>query len=137
MKITYFLLLFLLSSISSVTYSGHELILNDAKSTIDGENVSSTPKNGVSYSNSVLYISESGTFIISGTLNGQISVSVSGVIELVLNGVSITTSSNNALIILKAYEMDSSSSMTYEQAKNLNFEKHIANWALYISHGLG
>ena len=122
MKITYFLLLFLLSSISSVTYSGHELILNDAKSTIDGEIVSSTPKNGVSYSNSVLYISESGTFIISGTLNGQISVSVSGVIELVLNGVSITASSNNALIILKAYEMDSSSSMTYEQAKNLNFE---------------
>ena len=70
MKKTYFLLLFLLSSISSVTYSGHELILNDAKSTIDGETVSSTPKNGVSYSNSVLYISELGTFIISGTLNG-------------------------------------------------------------------
>ena len=122
MQIVLILLLVLLSSINTLTYSGHELVLNDAKSTIDGETVSSTPKNGVSYSNSVLYISESGAYIISGTLTGQMSVSVSGVIELVLNGATIKTSSNNALIILKAYEMDSSSSMTYEQAKKFNFD---------------
>ena len=122
MKIAHIFLLVLLSSISTLTYSGHELVLNDTKSTIDGETVSSTPKNGVSYSNSVLYISESGTYIISGTLNGQMSVSVSGVIELVLNGATIKASSTNALIILKAYEMDSSSSMSYETAKKLNFD---------------
>ena len=102
MKIVHILLLVLLSSINTLTYSGHELILNDAKSTIDGETVSSTPKNGVSYSNSVLYISESGTYIISGTLTGQMSVSVSGVIELVLNGATIKTSSNNALYHIKS-----------------------------------
>ena len=122
MKIVHLLLLVLLSSINTLTYSGHELVLNDAKSTIDGETVSSTPKNGVSYSNSILYISESGTYIISGTLYGQMSVSVSGVVELVLNGATIKTSSTNALIILKAYEMDSSSSMSYETAKKFDFD---------------
>jgi len=121
MKFVHILLLVLVSSISTLTYTGHELVLNDAKSTIDGETVSSTPKNGVSYSNSVLYISESGTYIISGTLNGQMSVSVSGTIELVLNGAAIKTSSTNALIILKAYEMDSSTTMTYSTAKKLDF----------------
>ena len=48
MKFVHILLLVLVSSISTLTYTGHELVLNDAKSTIDGETVSSTPKNGVS-----------------------------------------------------------------------------------------
>ena len=50
------------------------------------------------------------------------SVSISGTIELVLNGATIKTSSNNGLIILKAYEMDSGSSMSYETARKLDFD---------------
>lgn len=44
MKSISLLLLLLLSSINALEYSGHELVLNDAKSTIDGETVTSTPK---------------------------------------------------------------------------------------------
>ena len=58
MKVISILLLLLVSLINSLQYIGHELVLNDAKSTIDGQTVSSTPKNGVSYSNSVLTVSE-------------------------------------------------------------------------------
>ena len=118
------LLLFLLISyIFALQYTGHELVLNDAKTTIDGETVSSTPKNGVSYSNSVLTISESGSYILSGTLNGQISVSIAGAIDLIFNGATIKTSSTNALVIVKASEMDSSSSMSPSIAKKLDFSK--------------
>ena len=123
MKSISLLLLLLLSSINALEYSGHELVLNDAKSTIDGETVTSTPKNGVSYSNSVLTVSESGTYIVSGTLNGQFSVSVSGEIDLVLNGVTIKSTSTNALVIVKAYEMDTSSTMTPSYARSLDFNK--------------
>ena len=123
MKYIIFLFFLLISSITTLEYTGHELILNDAKTTIDGETVSSTPKNGVSYSNSVLKISESGTYILSGTLNGQLSVSVSGEIDLIFNGATIKTTSTNALVILKAYEMDSSSSMTPTIARKLDFAK--------------
>ena len=123
MKVTSLLLVLLVCSINSLEYTGHELVLNDAKTTIDGETVSSTPKNGVSYSNSVLYISESGTYILSGTLNGQLSVSVSGEIDLVFNGATIKASNNNALVIVKAYEMDTSSSMTPAIARSLDFSK--------------
>ena len=123
MKVISLLLLLLVCSINSLEYTGHELVLNDAKTTIDGQTVSSTPKNGVSYSNSVLYISESGTYILSGTLNGQLSVSVSGEIDLVFNGATIKASNNNALVIVKAYEMDTSSSMTPATARSLDFNK--------------
>ena len=123
MKVITLLLLLLVCSINSLEYTGHELVLNDAKTTIDGQTVSSTPKNGVSYSNSVLYISESGTYILSGTLNGQLSVSVSGEIDLVFNGATIKASNNNALVIVKAYEMDTSSSMTPATARSLDFNK--------------
>jgi hypothetical protein len=123
MKVISLLLLILLSSINTLEYTGHDLVLNDAKTTIDGETVSSTPKNGVSYKNSVLTISESGTYILSGTLNGQLSISVAGEIDLIFNGATIKTSSTNALVVLKAYEMDTSSSMTPSTARKLDFSK--------------
>ena len=123
MKVISLLALLLTSTITSLEYTGHELVLNDAKTTIDGETVSSTPKNGVSYSNSVLTISESGSYILSGTLNGQLSVSVTGEIDLIFNGATIKTSSTNALVIVKAYEMDTSSSMTPTIARALDFSK--------------
>ena len=121
-KISLFLLLFL-SAINSLEYTGHDLVLNDAQTTIDGITVTTTPKYGVSYKNSVLTISESGSFILSGTLNGQLSVSVSGEIDLIFNGATIKTTNTNALVIVKAYEMDSSSSMTPSTARNLDFSK--------------
>ena len=123
MKVVSLFALLLLISVNALEYTGHELVLNDAKSTIDGETVSSTTKNGVSYSNSVLKITESGSYILSGTLNGQLSVSVSGEIDLVLNGVTIKSSNTNAIDIVKAYEMDSSSSMSPSTAKKLDFTK--------------
>ena len=123
MKAIYLALLLFLSTIKALEYTGHDLVLNDDKTTIDGVTVTSTPKYGVSYKNSVLTISESGSFILSGTLNGQISVSVSGEIDLIFNGATIKTSSTNALVIVKAYEMDSSSSMTPAIARNLDFSK--------------
>lgn len=123
MKVISLIVLLLISAINTLEYTGHELVLNDAKTTIDGETVSSTPKNGVSYSNSVLTISESGSYILSGTLNGQLSVSVTGEIDLIFNGATIKTSSTNALVIVKAYEMDTSSSMTPTIARALDFSK--------------
>ena len=123
MKVISFILLLFLSTINTLEYTGHELVLNDAKTTIDGVTVTSTPQYGVSYKNSVLSISESGSFILSGTLNGQLSVSVSGEIDLIFNGATIKSTSTNALLIVKAYEMDSSSSMTPSIARSLDFSK--------------
>ena len=123
MKIISLLLLLLVSSINNLEYTGHSVVLSDAKTTVDGETVSSSPKYGVSYSNSVLYFSESGSYILSGTLNGQMSVSVSGEIDLIFNGATIKASNTNALVIVKAYEMDTSSSMTPAIARKLDFTK--------------
>ena len=123
MKVISLLLLILVSSINTLEYDGHVVVLNDAKTTVDGVTVSSSPKYGVSYSNSVLYFSESGTYILSGTLNGQMSVSVSGEIDLVFNGATVKASNTNALVVVKAYEMDTSSSMTPAIARKLDFNK--------------
>ena len=123
MKVISLLAILMFSMITTLQYTGHELVMNDAKTTIDGETVSSTPKNGVSYSNSVLKISESGSYILSGTLNGQLSISVTGEIDLIFNGATIKTTSTNAIIVVKAYEMDSSSSMTPAIARALDFSK--------------
>ena len=50
-------------------------------------------------------------------------MSVSGEIDLVLNGVTIKSTSTNALVIVKAYEMDTSSSMSPSYARTLDFNK--------------
>lgn len=91
MKIILIILIVLFNSIKPLEeYSGsHTIVLNDASSTIDGTTLSSTSINGASYSSGVVSITSSGTYILSGTLNGQVSVSVgsSDKVVLVLNGV--------------------------------------------------
>ena len=99
------LLLILLTYIQNLDITGRNLVLKDGESTLDGTKLSSTPTDGVSYSNQGISITESGTYILSGTLNGQLSVSVPEKIVLVLNGVTIT-STTNGIIILKASEID-------------------------------
>lgn len=126
MNIITFILVLLFISVKPIEeYSGsHTLVLNDASSTIDGTTLSSTANNDVSYSSGVVSITSAGTYILSGSLSGQVSVSVgsSDKVVLVLNGVSITSSSTNAIIFLKAYEVDSSSSFSYSTATSLSFD---------------
>ena len=100
----------------------HLLVLNDESSTIDGIILNSTIINGVSYSNSIISIKSAGTYILSGSLAGQVFVSAGreDKITLVLNGVSIYAESNHALRILTAYEMISNYQYSYSYAKSLN-----------------
>ena len=116
------LLLFFLKIDCLEEYSdSHTIVLKDSSSTIDGTTLSSTAVNGVSYKSGVVSITSAGTYILSGSLSGQVSVSVgsSDKVVLVLNGVSITSSSTNAIIFLAGYELDSSSSFSYSSAKSL------------------
>jgi len=126
MKIIFIISIILFASIKPLEeYSGsHTVVLNDASSTIDGTSLSTTSINGVSYNSGVVSITSSGTYILSGTLNGQVSISVGSTdkVVIVLNGVSIASSSSNGIIFLKAYEIDSSSSFSYSTAKSLSFD---------------
>ena len=90
MKILAYIFLFLLVSINSLeASSGYNIVLKDSSSTIDGTTIGSSEVNGVSYSSGTLSITKEGTFILSGTLNGQININTSGQVTLVLNGVTI------------------------------------------------
>ena len=102
---TLVLLLISLSYIYNLEATGKTLVLKDAESTLDGTKLSSSATNGVSYTNEGISITQGGTYILSGTLNNQISVSVSEQIVLVLNGVNIK-SNTHGIIILKAPEID-------------------------------
>ena len=102
------LLLISLSYIYNLEATGKTLELKDAESTLDGTKLSSNPTNGVSYTNEGISITQGGTYILSGTLNSQISVSVSEQIVLVLNGVNIKSNSHG-IIFLKAPEIDQTS----------------------------
>ncbi len=122
MKILSYIFLFLLVSINTLETTGYKLLLNDAESTLDGTPLSSTEVNGVTYIDGVIKITTEGTYILSGTLNGQIKVSTTGTVALVLNGVKIKNASSNAILITKAYELDSSS-FNYDTAKSLDVTK--------------
>ena len=87
MKILSYIFLFLLVSINTLETTGYKLLLNDAESTLDGTPLSTTEVNGVTYIDGVIKITTEGTYILSGTLNGQIKVSTTGTVVLVLNGV--------------------------------------------------
>ena len=108
MKNQNIIILFVLISFinNAVITDGHNLVLNNADSTIDGTKISSNPTNGVSYQNDVLSITQAGTYILSGTLNGQILVSVNEKVTLVLKGVTITARNTNAILFERAYEID-------------------------------
>ena len=117
-----FFMLFLFISINTLEYEGYNLVLNDESSTLDGSTLSSTETNGVTYSDGVVKITLEGTYILSGSLNGQIKVSTSGTVILVLNGVTIKNSASNAILFTKAYELDSST-FSYNTAKSLDITK--------------
>ena len=122
MKKLPYIFLFLLASINSLEASGYELVLKDASSTLDGKTLSSTEVNGVSYTDGIIKITLEGTYILSGTLNGQIKVSSTGTVKLVLNGVTIKNSASNGILFTKAYELDSST-FNYNTAKSLDITK--------------
>lgn len=79
-------------------------------------------------------ISQSGTYIVSGTLNGQLAIELSSktdntqTVTLVLNGININCNVAPGLIFYKAYEIDSNdyedsgSSISYTTANSLNFD---------------
>ena len=101
-----FILLVLLSYINNADVS---IELNDSETTVDGTKVSSSAAKGVSYQNNVLSITESGTYTLSGKLNGQVSVSVNEKVTLVLKGVTINAQNTHGIIFLKASEIDQNS----------------------------
>ena len=122
MKVIQYLFLFLFISVNTLQAESYTLVLNDAKSTLDGTTLSSTETNGVTYSDGIVKITLEGTYILSGTLNGQIKVSTSGTVVLVLNGVTIKNSASNGILFTKAYELDSST-FNYNTAKSLDITK--------------
>ena len=122
MKILSFISLILLVGINSLEATGYNLVLKDAQSTLDGTTLSETEVSGVTYSDGVIKITLEGTYILSGTLNGQIKVSSTGTVKLVLNGVTIKNSASNAILFTKAYELDEST-FNYNTAKALDITK--------------
>ncbi len=122
MKILAYIFLFLLVSINALEATGYNLVLNDASSTIDGTTLSSTEVSGVTYVDGIVKITLEGTYILSGTLNGQIKVSSTGTVKLVLNGVTIKNTASNGILFTKAYELDSST-FNYNTAKSLDITK--------------
>ena len=79
-------------------------------------------------------ISQSGIYIVSGTLNGQLAIELSSktdstqTVTLVLNGININCKVAPGLIFYTAYEIDSNdyensgSSISYTAANSLNFD---------------
>ena len=122
MKICQFILLLLLASINTLKASSYKLVLKDDESTLDGTTLSSTETSGVTYVDGVVKITLEGTYVLSGKLNGQIKVSSTGTVVLILNGVTIKNSASNAILFTKAYELDSST-FNYNTAKALDITK--------------
>ena len=122
MKILPYIFLFLFISINSLQESQYTLVLNDSSSTLDGTKLSSSAVNGVTYSSGVITITLEGTYVLSGTLNGQVKINSSGTVKLVLNGVAIKNSGSNGINFSKAYELDSSS-FNLNTAKSLDATK--------------
>ena len=113
MKFLSYTFFFFFISIKTIEIKDYVLVLNNEKSTLDGTTLSSIEINGVTYNDGIIIITLEGTYILSGTLNGQIKVNSTGTVILVLNGVTIKNSASNAILFEKAYELDS---------LNLNFD---------------
>lgn len=120
-----FILFFLIISVKTIEEypDSHILILNYELSTIDGINLNSTLINGVSYNNGTVSIKSSGTYILSGYLEGKVFISLQSEdkVTLVLNGVSIYSESNNALTILGEYELVKNYTDSYLNPKTLDY----------------
>ena len=133
MKEFKYIIFFLFVSINSLEATrGYNIILKDSSCSIDGDTIGSSAINGVSYSNRVLSITKGGVFILSGSLNGQIKINTSGNVCLVLNSIKINNINSNAILVEKAYELDSSS-FNYDNAKSLDVTK--AGIKLIIADG--
>ena len=122
MKILLYIFIILLASMNPLEAEGYELVLNNEKSTLDGTKLSDEAVSGVTYVDGVVKITLEGTYILSGLLNGQIKVSSSGTVKLVLNGVTINNPDSNGILFTKAYELDSST-FNYNTAKKLDITK--------------
>ena len=83
----------------------HNLVFKDSEATLDGQQVSTTAVNGVSFNSGIVSITQSGTYTLSGTLNGQVSVSVEDKATLILKGVTIKSTNSHGIIFLKAREI--------------------------------
>ena len=124
MKLLFYIFLFLLLiSINTIETTGYKLILDDKKSTLDGTTLNSTEINGVTYNDGIIKITLEGTYILSGTLNGQIKVNTTGTVILVLNGVTIKNSASNAIIFENAYEVDPLKSTNVHPERSLDITK--------------
>ena len=107
MKLNICLILALFVSLKSLReYSNfHTIKLKDAESTIDNIELIEEPIYGVSYKEGSVYISDGGTFIISGELNGKLNIATDDkVVKLVLNGVNIQ-SETNSIAFEDGYEL--------------------------------
>ena len=123
MKMLLFIFSFLFISIRTIEIKGYKLILNDTKSTLDGTTLNSTETNGVTYIDGIIKITLEGTYILSGTLNGQIKVNSTGTIILVINGVIIKNLDSNAILFENAYELDPSITINTNPEKPLDITK--------------
>ena len=101
----------------------YKLVLNDRKSTLDGITLNSTETNGVTYNDGIIEITLDGTYILSGTLNGQIKVNSTGTVILVLNGVTIKNSVSNAILFENAYEIDSEKGINTNPKRAIDITK--------------
>ena len=123
MNLLFYIFCFFFISINSIETTGYELVLNDRKSTLDGVTLSSTETNGVTYNDGIIEITLDGTYILSGTLNGQIKVNSTGTVILVLNNVIIKNSVSNAILFDKAYEFDTDNGVNTRPEKFIDITK--------------
>ena len=98
------------------TEKGFDIILNNDKSTIDGYLITTIPTFGVSYINKILFISQKGIYVLSGTLDGQIRINTNETVILVLYEAYINSPYSTAILFENAYEFDNSE-FDYEEAK--------------------
>lgn len=76
-------------------YSKSEITLNNAETQVDID--------GVTFENNILTITQSGIYELNGTLTGSIVIEAKGCnIELILNGVEITSTNGPAIYVKKA-----------------------------------
>ena len=123
MELLFYIFLFLFISINTIETTGYKLVLNDRKSTLDGITLNSTETNGVTYNDGIIEITLDGTYILSGTLNGQIKVNSTGTVILVLNGVTIKNSVSNAILFENAYEIDSEKGINTNPKRAIDITK--------------
>jgi hypothetical protein len=121
-----FILIIFGISITLEQANSHNLEFQDSQAALDGQQLSSNAVNGVSLTNGVVSITQAGTYTLSGTLNGQVSVSVEGKVTLILKGVSIKSTNSHGIIFLRASEIDQNNSLN-PNSLSVDFDRVGAN----------